>query len=288
MNNDFSEPHSLSLAHVFHPTDFSLSPEIAFVHALKLTLATKAKLTIFHVNEGLEEADWKDFPCLGDTLARWGLIQEDHSEQGLLAAGLPIDKVLARGDDPTTSILEYLTQHPAGLIVLATHQLGGQPYFRSVAEPIARHAETMTLFIPHKTRGFVCNDDGTFTLRRILIPIDQHPNPQSTIQTIAGLAQALGCETLAFTLLHVGSEQEAPFVYTPRRTGWTWHTSNRTGDVVSAILQSEKEEDADLIVMTTEGHQGFLDALRGSTTERVLRNSRCPVLAVPVKTHGGG
>ena len=285
MNNDLSEPHSLALAHVFHPTDFSLSPEIAFVHALKLMLATKAKLTIFHVNEGLEKADWKGFPYLGPTLVRWGLIPEGHSEQGLSAAGLPIEKVLAHGDDPTASILEYLNHHPAGLIVLATHQLGGLPYFRSVAEPIARHAGSMTLFIPHKTRGFVSLDDGTFTLRRILIPIDQHPNPQSTIQTIAGLAQALGCEKVAFTLLHVGSEREMPCVYTPRRSGWTWHTSLRTGDVVSAILQSEKEEDADLIVMTTEGHHGFLDALRGSTTERVLRNSRCPVLAVPVRAH---
>jgi nucleotide-binding universal stress UspA family protein len=34
--------------------------------------------------------------------------------------------------------------------------------------------------------------------------------------------------------------------------------------------------------MATEGHQGFLDALRGSTTERVLRGALCPVLAVPV------
>ena len=38
---------------------------------------------------------------------------------------------------------------------------------------------------------------------------------------------------------------------------------------------------ADLIVMATEGHQGFLDAIRGSTTERVLRQAPCPVLAVP-------
>jgi nucleotide-binding universal stress UspA family protein len=39
--------------------------------------------------------------------------------------------------------------------------------------------------------------------------------------------------------------------------------------------------DADLIVMATAGHQGALDALRGSTTERVVRQATCPVLAVP-------
>jgi hypothetical protein len=34
-------------------------------------------------------------------------------------------------------------------------------------------------------------------------------------------------------------------------------------------------------VMATRGHHGFLDALRGSATERIVRNSACPVLALP-------
>jgi nucleotide-binding universal stress UspA family protein len=33
--------------------------------------------------------------------------------------------------------------------------------------------------------------------------------------------------------------------------------------------------------MATHGHHGFLDALRGSTTERVLHDATCPLLAVP-------
>jgi nucleotide-binding universal stress UspA family protein len=42
-----------------------------------------------------------------------------------------------------------------------------------------------------------------------------------------------------------------------------------------------EDEDADLIAMATQGRDGFMDALRGSTTEQVLRATRCPVLAVP-------
>ena len=34
----------------------------------------------------------------------------------------------------------------------------------------------------------------------------------------------------------------------------------------------------DLVVMASRGHDGFLDALRGSTTERVLRQVTCPLL----------
>ncbi len=33
--------------------------------------------------------------------------------------------------------------------------------------------------------------------------------------------------------------------------------------------------------MPTRGRDGVFDALRGSVTERVLRNAHCPVLAVP-------
>ena len=39
-------------------------------------------------------------------------------------------------------------------------------------------------------------------------------------------------------------------------------------------------QSADLIGMATAGHHGFLDALRGSTTERVIRQAPCPVLTI--------
>jgi nucleotide-binding universal stress UspA family protein len=55
----------------------------------------------------------------------------------------------------------------------------------------------------------------------------------------------------------------------------------RKGDPVEAITDFANEWPADLIVMPTAGHVGYLDALRGSTTERVLRQAPCPVLAMP-------
>ena len=56
----------------------------------------------------------------------------------------------------------------------------------------------------------------------------------------------------------------------------------RSGDVVSSIVDAALEYDVDFIGMPTAGHHGVLDALRGSTTERVIRHAPCPVLAVPV------
>jgi hypothetical protein len=51
--------------------------------------------------------------------------------------------------------------------------------------------------------------------------------------------------------------------------------------VEDVILEAAEEGKADLIVMSTQGHHGFLDAIRGSTAERVVRNAKCPVLVLP-------
>lgn len=55
------------------------------------------------------------------------------------------------------------------------------------------------------------------------------------------------------------------------------------GDPVGRILKEAADWSPDLIVMAPQGHMDFLDALRGSTTERILRAVHCPVLAVPAK-----
>jgi nucleotide-binding universal stress UspA family protein len=66
--------------------------------------------------------------------------------------------------------------------------------------------------------------------------------------------------------------------------GWAYDIQVRQGDVIEEIVKIEREWHPDLMVRATQGHLDFLDAVRGRTTERVLRNVRCPVLAVPVRT----
>jgi nucleotide-binding universal stress UspA family protein len=54
-----------------------------------------------------------------------------------------------------------------------------------------------------------------------------------------------------------------------------------TGDPAEAILAQISESNADLVVMGTKGLEGAKRLVFGSTTERVLRESPVPVLAVP-------
>jgi nucleotide-binding universal stress UspA family protein len=184
--------------------------------------------------------------------------------------------------------VHFLELHPADLIVLATHQREGFDRWlhHAVAEPVAREAHAMTLFVPPHGPGFVSIENGEARIRRVLIPVDRTPSPHLAVHGAAAAAWALGASDVRFIVLHVGDEASAPEVGAPSvpgRPGWSWDTVVQSGEAVDGILQAARDVQADLIVMGTEGHVGFLDALRGSTTERVLRGAPCPLLAVPAQ-----
>ena len=73
-----------------------------------------------------------------------------------------------------------------------------------------------------------------------------------------------------------------PAIRCPEVAGWEWQKELRSGPVIEGILNAAKDVSADLIVMSTDGRNGFLDGLRGSHSERVLRYAEAPLLTVPV------
>jgi nucleotide-binding universal stress UspA family protein len=270
------------LQHVFHPSDFSAASETAFAHALKAALVAKATLTIFHVSPDRKE-NWTEFPGVRQTLERWGILTKDSPRSALPELGIKVNKVVAQDKDPVKAVLGFLERHPSDLIVLATQQDKGRVQWleNSVAKPVARKSRLMTIFIPTGVKGFVSLQDGSVSLKNILIPVAPVPTAQPAIQAAVRLAQQLNCPTGQFTLLHVGDDSEMPEVSCPELPGWEWTKLSQKGDITQVILQTARGMEADLIVMSTEGRQGFLDALRGSTSEQVLRQCACPLLAIP-------
>jgi hypothetical protein len=133
-------------------------------------------------------------------------------------------------------------------------------------------------------KGFVSLEDGGVSLKNILIPVAQVPNPQPAIQAAIRMAQQLNCPTGRFTLLHVGDGSFMPELDCPELPGWEWTKLSQDGDIIEVILQTARATGADLIAMSTEGHNGFLDALRGSHSEQVLRRCTCPLLAIPAQS----
>jgi nucleotide-binding universal stress UspA family protein len=56
----------------------------------------------------------------------------------------------------------------------------------------------------------------------------------------------------------------------------------RQGEPVDEILAAARELESDLVMMATDGRDGFLDIFRGSHAERVVHGAPCPVAAISV------
>jgi nucleotide-binding universal stress UspA family protein len=274
---------------VLHPSDFSAGSLTAFHHALKAAIIAKSRFTILHVSHEAAAA-WTDFPGVRETLERWGLLPPGSPKSAVPELGIDVRKIVAHFISPVKSVLRYLEEHPADLIVLATHAHEGRASWlrQPVAEPIARQSGQMTLFIPDHVPGFVSAKDGSVSLNRILIPIAAKPRPQPAVAAAARLAARLQRPTGTFVLLHVGEAGAMPVVECPEVSGWEWKKITRSGDVIQGIVDTAGQEAADLVVMSTDGRNGFLDALRGSHSERVLRKAPCPLLTVPEGSLAGG
>lgn len=269
---------------ILHPTDLSEASHTAFLHALKIALAVKGKLTLLHVKREGDQVHMRDLPGVRDTLHRWGLLPEQAPSEAVAALGLAVRKLIAKDTDPVAACLAMLNEHPADLIVLATSQHQGRMRWlgREVSGPLTREAGIPALLVPQQTRGFVDEATGELTLRRVLVPVASEPRPTQALVTSSTLLASLGFHGTS-TLLHVGDRSSMPSLEPSAGNGMQWERRAVQGDVVPTILAEAAAMPCDLIVMPTEGQHGFLDALRGSTTERVLREAACPVLALPVR-----
>ena len=274
-------------AAIIHPTDFSADSMNAFAHALKISIAAKYRLYVAHVAGRSDANEWHAFPHVRQTLVRWGLLDAKAPIAAIAERlGIEVLKVEIEPQNPVRGIARFLETHPSELMVLATAGRDGLPRWLrpSIAEAMSRRAHMPTLFIPPHSTSLVDRATGTLDLNRILIPVDHRPAPVVAIRAIQHFYRALGAKP-EIRILHIGpSAPVIARVSSPtQRAPVDLPIEVRGGDVVEGILRAADEMQTNLIGMPTAGHHGLLDALRGSTTERVLRQAPCPVLAVPVR-----
>ena len=276
---------TVAFQEVVHPSDFTHGDAAAFAHALRIALAAKGELSLLHVNAPDEEVHWGDFPSVRKVLGGWGVIPPEARQSTVEELGLEVKKIRRVGDDPARSIIDYVEEHAPELLVLSTHQRHGldRLVHPSKAEQMAGKSRALTLFVPRECAGFV-TEDGKVRLENILIPVDHAPNPQRALEAAQSLAHLFAVPQAHFTVFYAGKEADQPELQITERPGWIFERGVWAGPVVERILEVSEAQNIDVVVMATRGHHGLLDALRGSTTERVLRQARCPVLMVPERT----
>ena len=267
-------------------TDFSPESMNAFAHALTLAMNTRCHFTLLQVSKRAGAPDeWSGIPGARGLLERWGYLQGGTPECAMFEKlQLDATKVLKRTRDSYKAVREILNEKQIDVVVVATGGRGGfTSWIRpSVAETAPADWRTMTLVVPGHATGFVSQQTGYHTLRNIVVPISPDFHPETAVTYAMRFAVFSLEDVIHVHLLHVGDPGHAWQVQVPERPYLTWRHVYRTGNPVSRIIETAREVDADLIVMSTPGKRAFLDTVLLTVPDQVVRLSTCPVLAVPV------
>jgi nucleotide-binding universal stress UspA family protein len=275
------------LRSIVHPTDFSDLSAGAFAHALRIALAARCKLHLLHVSQ-YDAAETLAFPHARSLLVQWGFTQPDDPPWVIASRlGIEVDNIRLALQEPTRAIVDFLHEDASDLVVLATHGRDGVEHWLkgSVAEAVFRRSTIPTLFFAPGARGFVDHVSGDVQLRRVLVPVDYSPPPGPAIAAVQRFCTLMTGARVPVDVLHVG-EQTPKLRSASADPQALPRIMLRSGNVVETIVDAAIELDVDLIAMPTAGHHGVLDALRGSTTERVIRHAPCPVLALAARRPG--
>ncbi len=271
-------------ATIVHPTDFSAGDASAFAHALAMALASKSQLCLLHVR-GESDAFFSQtqgLRHLRDLLVRWRKLAEDTPyDRWELELDVQVSSVSVVARNARTGILEFLEDRPSNLLVLATHENKAPSRWRdvSVHQSVLRQMRTMSLFLREGARGFIDFDTGALALKSVLMPIDRELQSRRAIRRVEAMLKMVSCDA-SLELLHVG--ERAPELADEQGERLDLPLVVREGPVVDTILAVADDLKADVIAMPTAGRHGLLDAVRGSTTARILDDGAWPLLAVPV------
>ncbi|MBI3856557.1 MAG: universal stress protein [Planctomycetes bacterium] len=202
-------------------------------------------------------------------------------------AGIPA-KVIVRPGRPAEMIVKVAMEERADLILMTTR--GGSKVKRwtigGVTEQVLRMSPIPVLPVQSRTRP-AKND----RVRRIIMPVDGSKLAEAAMDWAKGLAHLLKARLV---FLHVyphgpgglGSKAEENFdalrkrmvrlCQLLRKEGIKARFAVRTGDAADRILAFSGMND--LILTTTHGGGGFKRWIFGSVAEKLIHESRVPVL----------
>tara|TARA_R110002072_G_scaffold79141_3_gene182903 strand:- start:731 stop:1624 length:894 start_codon:yes stop_codon:yes gene_type:complete len=134
----------------------------------------------------------------------------------------------------------------------------------------------------------------THMFKRILVPLDGGERAAGVLEIVEPFRSS-GSELELFLALEAGaaadkqSEAEAYLQGKSRELeakGWTVRYSLSTGDPAQEILRQVESSRPDLVALANHGRRGPWRWIRGSVTERVLRNCPTPLLITHEQPEG--
>lgn len=289
--------HPAAVRSIVVPLDGSLHAEHALPYALAIARRSGAILRIVHVHSRLDHFEpWQMYSSLATSERRKEEKQEylrDVANRIAHTNSVAVETILIDSADTEDSLV--LATESADLVVMASRRRGflRRLWSYSVADALRRRLRVPVLIV----RGHPSPVDLTADpiARNILIPLDG-----STVAArILAPATAIGgLEGATFTLLNVQNQEWTNGTF--EHTSPSGYLSGIARDVrevvpvvnahvvttdrpISTALTSFAEgRKVDLIAIATQSDSGMTRLLRGSITDRLIRQTDLPILSLGI------
>jgi nucleotide-binding universal stress UspA family protein len=263
--------------------------------------AESQRVSFMHVVESLEIPDGArdQYPEIEETPADVaegkmhdlvGKHFEGHSKSDL--------RYEVSSGSPTNELLQYIPLHGIDLAIIgdaADKRDGG-----TVPERLARKAPCSVLIVPERAEP---------TVNKVLVPLDFSEHSAEALRLAAAFARAVACQAISclhtFNVppvwLKIGLSREEFLPRMKLHVESTYQSFVKGIDLsglqvnstfvpderpARAIERSIKEDKPDLVFMGARGRTNAAAILLGSVTERVIRRTQVPLLAVKKKGEG--
>jgi nucleotide-binding universal stress UspA family protein len=293
---------------ILFPTDFSGYSNGVLDHALAWAGKFNADVHMVHVVTVHNFDPFNPelgFPEVGEDLD----LHESAQQQMDKIAGdsgetdVTVTRETRTGFSPWSEIINAALEKQADLIMMATHGRKGLQhlFLGSTAEKVLEHAPCPVLLL-RPDEDEVLPPPGE--VESILFPTDLSGESSQAVPMALELAVEFGAKLnllhsveqdvpppyyaagitsifdLNDTVLEVSREQMAKLIPDDLVAKVDHDFIVREGNSAQQVVAFAREAAVDLIVMATHGYSGLEQALLGSTTDRVVRNTPCPVLVV--------
>ena len=290
-------------------TDFSDFSNHTISYGVALAKEFEAKLFVSHVIDLSSVAIYGEFQL--DPVGQQNRIMEDADAQlKELTGDQPISwEPLITVGKPADEISRVVEEKDIDLVITATRGRSGlkRIILGSVTERLMRTLTCPLLVVNSPEHKFVSAADQAIKLEKILVGCDFSPDSGQAFKHALSLAQEFQAELhLAHVIepptqpgLHkedkpvleemqqnyqdllIGKLKE--MVPAEARNWCTPQTGLLEGQPYEEIVTYAESKDIDMIVLGVRGHGLVKTLFLGSTTDRVVRRSPCPVLSVSLK-----
>jgi len=303
----------VQIKNILCATDFSDFSNHTISYGVALAKEFGAKLFVSHVIDLSSVAIYGEFQL--DPVGQQNRIMEDAATQlKELTGDQPISwEPLITVGKPADEISRAVEEKDIDLVITATRGRSGlkRVILGSVTERLIRTLTCPLLVVNSPEHKFVSAANHEIKIEKILVGCDFSPDSSQAFKHALSLAQEFEAE---LHLVHViepptqpgligesssVSEEiqqdyrallirklkemvpaEASFWCTPQ-------TDLLEGQPYEEIVAYAESKDIDMIVLGVRGHGLVKTLFLGSTTDRVVRKSPCPVLSVSLKVQNG-